>query len=128
MSPIWKTSPLAMACAVLTAALPLFVPQPLQADGIEPVEMIFETSTGDQFRATILSNGAVLTSLTDPQDRYLISDDCQVDHPQKGKGSWVWGPLRWDVMFPDSADDIGFHRQGPPIQAEACFFEVKEPG
>jgi hypothetical protein len=115
------------ACAIITAALSLFVPLALRADEAHPREMIFETSTGVEFRATIVSGGAVLTSLADPADHFRLADNCEVDHPRKGKGSWVWGPIRWDVMFPDG-EGIGFHRQGPPYQAKACYFEVKEPG
>jgi hypothetical protein len=125
--PFGRILSLTKSLAVIAAALTAFTPQALRADGTELDKAIFETTTGVEFRATIIPGGVVMTSVTDPQDYYLLSDDCQAEHPQKGKGSWVWGPLHWDIMFPDR-DDIGFHRQGPPYQASACYFEVEEPG
>jgi hypothetical protein len=110
-------------CLLITLGIPdlLFADSPTH-DGA-----IYDTSTGDEFLASVFSGGAALTLLTDAKDRYLLNDLCEVTHPTKGKGVWFFGPYGWGMQFENPQDEIGFLRQAPPYEQAACFFDTPKP-
>jgi hypothetical protein len=81
----------------------------------------YTTSDGRVFMFAGADEDGVLYPDTDPTDAYTMNFDCTVTHDTLGAGEWHFANGGWVIEF-DGQVKLGFPRQAPPMDVQACAF------